>query len=240
MVQNKKLSPLLEAKYLFRYGLTPFSSRHEKNLLGRKSYAQAGQDLFALFVSGFKYCGSYVEIGSHDPIRDSNSFLLEQNYNWSGLSFEINEDYSYFFNRRRRNVCVNADATLVDYGSTFSNAGLPKKIDYLQIDIDPAHQSLCALKALPLNEYRFGAITFEHDRYQRGDSVMRESRKVLLSYGYELLMPNIHNLGLDVEDWWIDPTQGGNALSKLENTHSLDYKEAIRLLMEFDVRGNRT
>ena len=53
-------------------------------------------------------------------------------------------------------------------------------------------------------------------------------------------MPNIHNLGLDVEDWWIDPTQGGNALSKLENAYSLDYKEAIRLLMEFDVRGNGT
>ena len=238
MHQHNLPSLLLVAKYLLRYRLIDVVSRHKKSLWGRKSYSQAGQDLFALITSGFKSGGTYVEIGAHDPVRDNNSFLLEQDYKWRGLSFEIDELYCYFFNRRRLNQCICADATRIDYRKAFLDRGLPSRIDYLQIDIDPARQSLCALRALPLDEYRFGAITFEHDRYQEGDSVMLAARRILLDHGYVLLMPNIQNIGLDVEDWWVDPTQENEALLRVQQSGPLDYIEAIRLGLSFYAREN--
>jgi hypothetical protein len=227
-----KPSFLLAAQYFLKYALRANDRKHEKQLAGRLSYSQAGQDLFALFASGFKKHGSYVEIGAHDPIRDNNSFLLEQNYGWRGVSLEIDHAYAYFFNRRRQNRCIEADATRADYREIFLKANLPKEIDCLQIDIDPAIQSLRALQSLPLNDYRFRAITFEHDRYQESDDVMLQSREILRAHGYVLLMPNIRNLGLDVEDWWVDPAQVSEAILNVKQESSLPYEEAITLLLE--------
>lgn len=218
-------------KYLAKYALRANSTRHRKDLVGNKSFSQAGQDLFALFASNFKSAGSFVEIGAHDPVRDSNTFLLEQDYGWRGVSFEINAAYAYFFNRRRLNPCVEADATQVNYGQVFAEAHLPTQIDYLQVDIDPAYQSLKALERLPLENYRFRSVTFEHDRYQEGDAVMLKSREILLDHGYVLLMPNIQNVGLDVEDWWVDPQQVSQNILAVKQQGPLSYEEAIRLIL---------
>ena len=46
--------------------------------------SQIGQDLFAALVSGNKIGGYFVEVGVGDGINDSNSWLLESQY--EGLS----------------------------------------------------------------------------------------------------------------------------------------------------------
>ncbi len=237
MPHPKKSNIVLAAKYLAKYGLRASDGKYRRLLNGKESWSQAGQDLFALTATEFKAAGSYVEIGAHDPIRDSNSYLLERDYGWRGVSFEIDEEYAYFFNRKRVNGCILADATRVDYEKEFAKANLPQRVDYLQIDIDPAGQSLLALKALPLESYRFAAITFEHDRYQVGDSVMVESRGILNKLGYVLLFPNIQNLNLDVEDWWVDPNQVSSAVLQVRQTASCDFREAIRLLFNCRSKG---
>ena len=70
----------------------------------------------------------------------------------------------------------------------------------------------------PHKEYRFSVITFEHDRYRWGDSVM-EFRKFLRNMGYELVVSNLNVFGRDFEDWWIDPIvvnkRCGNLLSSV-------------------------
>lgn len=231
-MSRRKPEILLAAQYFAKYALKAKSKKYERQLFGRSSYSQAGQDLFALWTSGFKKNGSYVEIGAHDPIRNSNSFLLEKNYGWRGVSVEIHQSYAYFFNRRRTNPCLEQDATCADYRAIFQKSNLPKEIDYLQVDIDPAIQSLRVLQSLPLDNYRFRAITFEHDRYQAGDDVMLQSREILLAHGYVLLLPNIRNIGLDFEDWWVDPTQVGEAILAKKQDKPLSYEEAIRILLE--------
>jgi len=233
MNKFKTSSLFLWMKYLTKYSFRNCDETHLKNLSGEKSWSQTGQDLFALFANQRKQQGTYVEIGAHDPFRDNNSYLLERDYNWHGVSYEVDERYAYFFNRLRANPCILADATQVNYEEEFSRRSFPKQIDYLQIDIDPAHQSLSALKALPLHSYRFNAITFEHDRYQAGDDVMVESRKILNDLGYVLLFPNIQNIGLDVEDWWVDPTHVRFDLIALKQKTALDFKQAIELLVDF-------
>jgi hypothetical protein len=58
------------------------------------------------------------------------------------------------------------------------------------------------LKALPLDEYTFSCVTFEHDRYWYGDSVMHESREIFASHGYELKKADVACPHGPYEDWY--------------------------------------
>jgi len=154
--------------------------------------------------------GFYVEIGAYHSTDGSNTYMLEKEHGWTGISFEIVQDRVNEFNLNRVNKCYIGDATVFDYESLFDRLSLPKQIDYLQIDIDPAEASLMTLLALPLEKYRFSTITFEHDLYMNPDNMaIKDRQKELLSgLGYELVRENVTepHYGLPFEDWWIDPT----------------------------------
>jgi hypothetical protein len=177
------------------------------------TYSQVGQDDFVIETLNHKYGGVYVEIGAWHSKDISNTYKLEKEYGWTGISFEIESDRVEEFNANRTNKCYEADATVFDYKTLFDNLYLPKQIDYLQVDINPAPYSLKALLALPLYEYRFSVITFEHDLYAHKShlEVKNIQKEVLSGLGYELVRENVDLSkvgmpGLEFEDWWIDPT----------------------------------
>ena len=122
-----------------------------------------------------------------------------------GVSFELDGDKVSYFNTIRRNKCICADATDYDYKFLFEERKYPKQIDYLQLDIDPAPQTLEALKKLPLDDYRFSVITYETDVYRHGPDIQDEQIDILKSYGYQLVAKNVQCEGNPYEDWWIDP-----------------------------------
>jgi hypothetical protein len=191
-------------KFLRRI-LLPKKIFYQRQIAGRISYSDAGQDLFVIDMHQHKKNGFYIEIGAAYPIRTSNTIMLELAYDWTGISFEIVPDFVDSFNTQRKNNCVQADATKFDYLQLFKSKNVPNRIDYLQVDIEPAQNTLDALKQLPLNDYRFSVITFEHDRYLAGDAVMSESRTLLEGLGYKLVARNVMVKGKDFEDWWVDP-----------------------------------
>lgn len=170
---------------------------------------QAHQDSFVLNVLREKRNGYYVEIGSNDPIAWNNTYLLETEYGWTGVGFEWDQGLVEYYNNVRINKCIAADATQFDYLSYFKDNNFPKQIDYLQLDIEPAHQTLAALKKLPLDQYRFSVITYEHDLYAdpNNESIKEEAKNILLSLGYKLEVENVNdgNPNVIFEDWWIDP-----------------------------------
>jgi hypothetical protein len=170
------------------------------------NYSQAFQDMFALSILDGKKDGTYVEIGGDHGVIISNTYLLETQFNWNGVSFEIDPEKVNGYNSIRENKCICADALTFDYTKLFEEKKFPKQIDYLQVDIEPAWQTLNALKALPLDEYRFSVITYETDAYKDGPDFADESRKILASYGYELIVKNVSNQGNPFEDWYVDPT----------------------------------
>ena len=55
--------------------------------------SQLGQDLFALAANSKSRHGFYVEIGGGDPIRSSNTYLLQSKYEWDGILVEPNPDF---------------------------------------------------------------------------------------------------------------------------------------------------
>ena len=169
------------------------------------NWSQSMQDMFVLSMLDGKRNGIYVEIGADQPRVISNTYLLENNFNWSGVSFELDADKVAFFNTIRKNKCLCEDATLYDYKSLFEERSYPKQIDYLQLDIDPAEGTLRALKTLPLDDYRFSVITYETDVYSSGADIQDEQIEILESHGYQLVAKNVKCEGNPYEDWWIDP-----------------------------------
>ena len=169
------------------------------------NWSQSMQDMFVLSMLDGKRNGVYVEIGADQPRVISNTYLLENNFDWSGVSFELDADKVAFFNTIRKNKCICEDATLYDYRSLFEERDYPKQIDYLQLDIDPAEGTLRALKALPLDDYRFSVITYETDVYSSGADIQDEQIEILESHGYQLVAKNVKCEGNPYEDWWIDP-----------------------------------
>ena len=169
------------------------------------NWSQSMQDMFVLMVLDGKKNGVYVELGADLPRIINNTYLLESEFDWAGVSFEYDAAKVAFFNTIRRNKCICTDATTFDYKFLFEERNYPKQIDYLQLDLDPAEGTLAALKNLPLDDYRFTAITYETDVYRAGADVQDEEIEILKSYGYELVVRNVANEGNPYEDWWVDP-----------------------------------
>ena len=169
------------------------------------NWSQSMQDMFVLSMLDGKKNGVYVEIGADQPRVISNTYLLESEFNWSGVSFELDADKVTYFNNIRRNKCLCEDATAYDYMFLFQERNYPKQIDYLQLDIDPAEGTLNALKVLPLEDYRFSVITYETDVYSSGADIQDEQIQILESHGYQLVAKNVKCEGNPYEDWWIDP-----------------------------------
>lgn len=54
------------------------------------SHAQLAQDMWVLFETDLRRRGYFVDIGASDGIKFSNTFMLERQFEWSGLLAEPN------------------------------------------------------------------------------------------------------------------------------------------------------
>lgn len=165
-----------------------------------RNFSQTYQDMFVLSMLDGKTDGHYLEIGSADPYKGSNTALLEQ-LGWSGTSLEILEEEVDKFRNHRKNPVVLCDATQYDFSY------LTGVVDYLQIDCEPPATTFEILLNLPLDKCDFKVITYEHDHYTDMTSKYRElSRLYLLSKGYKLVVGNIAPDDVSCyEDWYVHP-----------------------------------
>jgi hypothetical protein len=185
-----------------------FPFEGSENIIG--CYGQAMQDIFILSVLKGKRNGTFLEIGCNIPAGCNNTYLLSKSYNWKGISLDFLDFSNEWKNERPEDEFLKADALTTDYESLLKNKfGNLTNIDYLQLDIDPAPNTLSCLKRIPLDKYKFGVITYEHDLYTMGTQYKSEAKEILLKHGYELIVDNVlvNWRGVDdpYEDWWVHP-----------------------------------
>jgi hypothetical protein len=163
-------------------------------------YSQAGQDEWV--ISHIKQ-GYYLEIGAYHPQLISNTYLLEQN-GWEGLSIDIDNQCEEIWHQTRKNRLIIGNALTTSFN------WLPRRVEYLSLDIDPARNTFEMLTKLPHKTTRFSLITYEHDYYLcnewAGHDFRERSRQMLNNLGYQLVKADVCYDGKPYEDWWIDKT----------------------------------
>ena len=172
---------------------------------------QAEQDKFVLSILKNKKSGFFVEIGSNNPIKINNTYILENSYGWRGIMIEYDKKWLNSYKKHRPNsIHIFNDATKINYKELFEKNRVPLNIDYLQIDLEAANGStLNTLKKLNnevMDKYKFATITFEHDIY-RGDylNTRIESRNIFKNKGYIRIFSDINDNGYVYEDWYVNP-----------------------------------
>jgi hypothetical protein len=190
-------------------------ARHKFNGLDSitASYSQSMQDIFTLTLLNGKTNGTYLELGSNDPVDFNNTYLLSQ-FGWKGISVDIEKWLIPVWKEKRPNsTFVCHDAVTIDYNDLLKKYNFPQQVDFLQVDIDQLNTSDFLETLFSIN-YRFSVITVEHDIYNpdcAGEKMSLE--KVLIKHNYKRLIENITCLDFKLdkhvpyEDWWIDPNQ---------------------------------
>jgi hypothetical protein len=186
----------------------------KKPLNIERNHSEAFQDLFVIHANAQKRNGTYLEIGSGHPTYGNNTYLLETEYKWTGVSLDLNETFVNEHEKTRNHFIHNTNALTCSYENLLRPLNT-RFIDYLQIDCDPAEVSYQVLQNMPFDKFEFGVITFEHDHYTDPKSIVREkARELLRSRGYKLVVGNVSpdEYHRPFEDWFVHPSLFANVI----------------------------
>lgn len=191
-----------------------------------KNYSQAAQDLFVLSCLDGKKDGIFLDLGCNHPININNTFLLEQKFNWNGLSLDIEEKHTSLYKNMRNTGALCQDCVTFNFNYVIDTLKT-KHIDYLSLDLEPASVTLNCLKNIPFNDVEFSIITYEHDSYRFGDYYKIESRKILENFGYKRISSDVSNEGNEYEDWYLNPKFIDYESLLFLESQSKDWKDVI-------------
>jgi hypothetical protein len=82
------------------------------------SKSQLYQDLFVLFTLGDKFNGTFLEFGATDGVEYSNSFLLENNFNWKGVLAEPSPQWHKNLKINRPNATIIEECIYIETGKS--------------------------------------------------------------------------------------------------------------------------
>lgn len=154
-------------------------------------YSQIGQDRIVLKYLKNKKNGFFVDIGCGFPKHINNTYVLESEFKWGGVSIDLQrytEPNGLSWEDCRNTKFHQHNALTIDYLSFFEKNNVPNNVDYLSIDLEPPELSLECLYKIPFDNYIFNIITFEVDKGRLGDEDrISKSREFLESKGYVLI-----------------------------------------------------
>lgn len=178
------------------------------------TFSQRGQDIFVIDTLKNKVGGTFLDFGCRGPIDINNTCLMEKNYGFSGLSFDIDaieiakwkESGRNFENAKVCDLLYNFDHAIQEIQKFYKS----NVIDYFSFDLEPPLLTLEVLKKFPFDKYKFRVVTFEHD-YYRGFNTLNPSREFFLKHGYRKIKAEVmfkfdftNSINMS-EDWWIHP-----------------------------------
>ena len=157
-----------------------------------KSYSQNNQDNLVLEYLNNKTQGFFLDIGCCYPKTINNTYLLEKEFGWDGISIDIHdfvEPNGETWTDLRKSKQIIEDALKIDYSDLLKKLNAPKEIDFLSMDLEPPDLTYECLKKIPFDEYTFNVILFEIDdeREPNFETRKKESRELIQSKGYIFL-----------------------------------------------------
>ena len=179
-----------------------------------KYNGQSQEDKFVLNTLQFKKNGYFLEIGSGHPVLSNSTYVLESQYNWRVLIVDFDHDLvSQYKELRPKCIQHYDDASQFDYASIFKANSVPRKLDYLHINLvesnGSAIQTLQNLDSTVFDRYTFATVTFKHDTYYSNDHNTRViSREIFKKRGYVPVFLDVNNDGIQYQyqDWYVHPT----------------------------------
>jgi hypothetical protein len=136
--------------------------------------------------------GFFLDIGCCYPKTINNTYLLEKEFGWDGISIDIHdfvEPNGETWTDLRKSKQIIDDALKIDYSDLLRKLNAPKEIDFLSMDLEPSDLTYECLKKIPFDEYTFNVILFEIDdeREPNFETRKKESRELIQSKGYIFL-----------------------------------------------------
>ncbi len=170
-------------------------------------FSQSGQDQFAYNLIGIK--GYYLEIGAHHPIINSNTYKLEKECGWKGISVEFDKSFIPDWKKcnERKNEVIWDDAFNIDYDALLTSKGAPKRINYLSCDIEPPINTFNILKKIINSGLSFDFISFEHDKYNEGRKYDDLSYDFLNQNNYKIAVKDVYSRNKKnkiYETWYVN------------------------------------
>ena len=157
----------------FLLSIEEFSSNNLLGAILRDSKSQLMQDVLAFFVSGNSSTpGYFIEIGACDGISFSNSYLLEKNFEWSGLAVEPARVWAESLTRNRNcKLDFRAVARFSGESLLFSETH------------DPMYSTFTSLKTKDsLGELRLGATEYLVPAISLGDLLQEQGAPEEIDY----------------------------------------------------------
>lgn len=190
------------------------------------NHSQSAQDLFVLMCLNGKRNGTFLDLGCSHPISISNTYLLENKFNWTGVCIDIDSYAVSLFESTRKCKAYIQDATQLDFDLILKDF-TSNHVDYLSLDLEPATLALDCLKTIPFDKIEFSVITFEHDSYKFGSYYKDESRSILENAGYKRICSDIKNSGYAYEDWYYNPKYVNYENIKILESNQKEWTDAI-------------
>ena len=83
-----------------------------------KIFSQIYQDIFASFIIGDKFEKTFLEFGATDGLDISNSYLLENSFNWKGVLAEPSPQWHGSLKKNRKNTKILTKCIWKESGKT--------------------------------------------------------------------------------------------------------------------------
>jgi FkbM family methyltransferase len=197
------------------------------------SFSQAGQDRWVIEILLNKSNGYFLDIGAYDGVHFSNSLLLEQNFNWSGLLVEANPTNFQLLtmNRPKSNnvMCAISDTSgraiinnLQMSSKILENINFSQRSTEIEqitfkelfkkyevpntidyMSLDIEGHESKALSQFPFESHICKTLTIEHNLYIEGPENKKKIQNILLHNNYILIKENVSCDNHPFEDWYI-------------------------------------
>lgn len=194
-------------------------------------YSVSGQDKWVLETLDFKRNGFFVDLGAMGGIKDSNTYALEKDYDWTGICVENSQDHFeslitartssnilttiYNYNGQciideNGKIVIDGTGTTVDcrtFDDIMGENGYNGIIDYMSVNIGGRENDV--ILSIDLSKYEFQLISVQTNIYKIPHKPVDEVFLYLWNNGYERMYNEV--LGLDptkssysnfYEDWY--------------------------------------